>query len=112
MFVSARFFRSTALAMESCTKRNIASHASRKNLRLNNFGLLQSALCAPLGGHPLFSEGVLILAGVVIGDAKYTSIVIPIWISNNAVTIADIISFDVDLINIGNVRVVEFLNTR
>ena len=55
-----------------------------------------------------FSEGVLILAGVVIGDAKYTSIVIIIGISNSVVTIAEIISFDVD---IDNVRVVGYLYT-
>ena len=35
-----------------------------------------------------FSEGVLILAGVVIGDAEYTSIVIFIWVSNGDDTIA------------------------
>ena len=41
-------------------------------------------------------QGVLILAGVVISDAKYTSIVILIWVSNIVVTIAEIISFDFD----------------
>ena len=81
------------------------------NLLLHHFGLLQCALCAPLEGHPLFQRGVLILAGVVIGDAKYTSIVILIWVSNRVVTIAEIISYDVDLSDIGNVRVVDYLDT-
>ena len=58
-----------------------------------------------------FIEGVLILAGVVIGDAEYTSIVILIWVSNSVATIAEIISFDVDSIEIGNVRVVDYLYT-
>ena len=78
---------------------------------LHHFGLLQCVFCAPRGGLHPFSEGVLILAGVVIGDAIYTSIVILIWISNTDYTIAEVISFDVDLINIGNVRVVDYLDT-
>ena len=81
------------------------------NLLLTYFGLLLYAFCTPIGGHPLFIEGVLILAGVVIGDAKYTSIVILIWVSNRAVTIVENISFDVDLIDVGNVRVIYYLDT-
>ena len=81
------------------------------NLLPHHFSLLQCALCAPLEGHPLFQRGVLILAGVVIGDAIYTSIVILIWISNTDYTIAEIISFDVDQIDIDNVRVVYYLDT-
>ena len=57
-----------------------------------------------------FSEGVLILAGVVIGDAKYTSIVILIWVRNCVVTTDKVIFFD-DLIDIGNVCVVDYLDT-
>ena len=58
-----------------------------------------------------FSVGVLILAGVVIGNTKYNSIVILIWVGNSVATIAEIISFDVDLIDIVNVRVVNYLET-
>ena len=81
--------------MESCTKRTTATRASRKS-SANHFGLLQCAFSAPIGGNLFFSEGVLILAGVIIDNAKYTSIVILIWISNSVVTVAEIISFDFD----------------
>ena len=81
------------------------------NLLLHHFCLLQCALCAPLEGHHLFIESVLILAGVVIGDAEYTSIVILIWVSNSVITISKVIFFDVDQVDTGNVRVVDYLDT-
>ena len=67
-----------------------------RNFLPHHFGLLQCAFSAPIGGNLFFSEGVLILAGVIIDNAKYTSIVILIWISNSVVTVAEIISFDFD----------------
>ena len=96
--------------MEPCTKRITASRTSRK-LSAASLWFIAVRLVRPARGHHLFSEGVLILASVVIGDAKYTSIVILIWVSNSVATIAEVIFFDIDLIDIVNVSVVEYLDT-
>ena len=57
-----------------------------------------------------FSKGIVILAGVVIGDAEYTSIVVFIQGSNSVVAIAETISFGVDYIDADNIRVVKYLD--
>ena len=94
--------------MESCTNRTTASRASRNPSADSAFFLfsLPLANCKNIIYLFLFiSEGVIILAAIVIVDAENTSIVIIIRINNSVITIIKkVFLFDVDLIDIGIVR--------
>ena len=85
--------------MESCTKRTTASRASRNPSA-------DSALFVQSDNLFLFiSEGGVILAGIVVGDAEYTSVVSIIRVNNSVAAITGVMFFiDVDLIDIGIIR--------
>lgn len=50
------------------------------------------------------SEGAFILAGIVVGDAENTSIVIIVGLNNSVIAVIGMIFFDVDIIDIGVIR--------
>ena len=57
-----------------------------------------------------FSEGIFILAGIIFGGIEYTAVFIIISVSSSVVTIAETVFFDVDHVDIGTTRVVDYFD--